>query len=78
MTSTSGTNHTQFHKMISSAGSKPPWEWQSSHVAYGLYTMVTFVQSLCRLLGWPSFDVEFYCVFKCQLNVFETIETKKW
>ena len=41
MTSTSGTNHTQFHKMIFSAGSKPPWEWQSSHVAYGLYTMVT-------------------------------------
>ena len=28
--------------------------------------------------GRPGFDVEFYCVFKRQLNAFEMTETTNW
>ena len=78
-TSTSGTNHTQFRKIIFSADRRCLGQLQSSYVAYdGLYTMVIFVQSLCCLFGWPSFDVEFYCVFKRQLNAFEMTEATNW
>jgi hypothetical protein len=74
-TSTSGTNHTQFHKIIFSADRRCLGQLQSSYVAYdGLYTMIIFGQSFCRLFGWRSFEVEVYCVFKCKLNSCEMTE----
>jgi hypothetical protein len=52
MTSTSGTNHTQFQKIIFSADRRCLGQLQSSYVAYNrLYTMVIFVQLFVSLGG---------------------------
>jgi len=78
-TSTYGTNHMQFHKIIFSADGRCLGQLQSSYVAYnGLCTMIIFVQTFCHLFGWQGFDVEFYCVFKCQVNACEMTETTNW
>ena len=78
MTSTSGTNHMQFNKIIFSADRRCLRQLQSSYVVYnnGLYTTWLFLFNRSRLLGCPGFDIEFYC--KRKLNAFEMIESKNW
>ena len=62
MTSMSGTNHTQFHKIVFSADRRCPRQLQGSNAVYnnGLYTtwLFSFNHSVVSLGGgWPGFDV---------------------
>jgi hypothetical protein len=72
MTSTSGTNHTQFHKIIFSADRRCPRQLHN-----GLYTTWLFLfHRSVVYLGGQEFDIEFYC--KHQLNSFEMTESTNW